>query len=150
MENKENVKNTVEINKENVKNTVADNKKEIDLGFIVLAFLLPLLAVILYHPNNINLDKFHVAADDSNYSYTFDYTGKPNLPETLQITGSHEVVTRELSAKTDYEFANDESREKSKTGGIIELKGKGNYIGTIKVKIHVNKVKNKAIGVQCN
>lgn len=110
------------------------NKKN-KYGFIVLVEVLVVLLFILKLHNN--LDECRAIDDAPYYWLIFDYTGKPNLPEMIIVTKPGILGTKKLFAETDYEFADNASEEKSKTGGTIELKGKGKYRGTIKVKIYV-------------
>ena len=110
------------------------NKKN-KYGFIVLVEVLVVLLFILKLHNN--LDECRAIDDAPYYWLIFDYTGKPNLPEMIKVTKPGILGTKKLFAETDYEFADNASEEKSKTGGTIELKGKGKYRGTIKVKIYV-------------
>ena len=106
---------------------------------LLILFVVSFITLVLLHANDNNLDKFH-AIDDAPYNWlVFDYTGKPNLPDKL-CAGT-------IFAKTDYKFANNKSKEKSKTGGIVELKGKGKYSGTMKVKIYVNNAEIKTSDV---
>lgn len=114
----------------------------------IFAVLLVILIIFLFteklqHANDNNLDKFHAIDDAPYYWITFDYTGKPNLPKTIEVYRPHKLGASMMSAKTDYEFANSTSKEKSKTGGTIEVKGKGKYRGTMKVKIYVDDAKIK-------
>ena len=111
-----------------------ENKKN-KYGFIVLVEVLVVLLFILKLHNN--LDECCAIDDVPYYWLIFDYTGKPNLPEMIKVTKPGILGTKKLFAETDYEFADNASEEKSKTGGTIELKGKGKYRGTIKVKIYV-------------
>ena len=111
-----------------------ENKKN-KYGFIVLVEVLVVLLFILKLHNN--LDECCAIDDAPYYWLIFDYTGKPNLPEMIIVTKPGILGTKKLFAETDYEFADNASEEKSKTGGTIELKGKGKYRGTIKVKIYV-------------
>ena len=111
-----------------------ENKKN-KYGFIVLVEVLVVLLFILKLHNN--LDECRAIDDAPYYWLIFDYTGKPNLPEMIKVTKPSVLGTKKLFAETDYEFADNASEEKSKTGGTIELKGKGKYRGTIKVKIYV-------------
>lgn len=111
-----------------------ENKKN-KYGFIVLVEVLVVLLFILKLHNN--LDECCAIDDAPYYWLIFDYTGKPNLPEMIKVTKPGILGTKKLFAETDYEFADNASEEKSKTGGTIELKGKGKYRGTIKVKIYV-------------
>lgn len=120
-------------------------KKKNKTGLYIFAVFLVILvfAIKLQHANDNNLDKFQ-AIDDAPYFWlAFDYTGKPNLPKTLEVIRPNKLGASTISAKTDYEFANNKSKEKSKTGGIIEVKGKGKYSGTMKVKIYVDDAKIK-------
>ena len=96
--------------------------------------LVVLLFILKLHNN---LDECRAIDDAPYYWLIFDYTGKPNLPEMIIVTKPGILGTKKLFAETDYEFADNASEEKSKTGGTIELKGKGKYRGTIKVKIYV-------------
>lgn len=65
----------------------------------------------------------------------------------IKVRRPNKLCAGTIFAETDYEFANNKSKEKSKTGGIIELKGKGKYHGTMKVKIYVNDAEIKTIDV---
>ena len=124
-------------------------KKKNKTGLYIFAVFLVIavFAVKLLHANDNNLDKFH-AIDDAPYFWlAFDYTGKPNLPKTLEVFRPNKLGASTISAKTDYEFANNKSKEKSKTGGIIEVKGKGKYSGTMKVKIYVDNAKIKTTDI---
>ena len=124
-------------------------KKKNKTGLYIFAVFLVILvfAVKLLHANDNNLNKFH-AIDDAPYFWlAFDYTGKPNLPKTLEVIRPNKLGASTISAKTDYEFANNKSKEKSKTGGIIEVKGKGKYSGTMKVKIYVDDAKIKTADI---
>lgn len=124
-------------------------KKKNKTGLYIFAVFLVIavFAVKLLHANDNNLDKFR-AIDDAPYFWlAFDYTGKPNLPKTLEVFRPNKLGASTISAKTDYEFANNKSKEKSKTGGIIEVKGKGKYSGTMKVKIYVDDAKIKTTDI---
>lgn len=124
-------------------------KKKNKTGLYIFAVFLVILVFVvkLQHANDNNLDKFH-AIDDAPYFWlAFDYTGKPNLPKTLEVIRPNKLGASTISAKTDYEFANNKSKEKSKTGGIIEVKGKGKYSGTMKVKIYVDDAKIKTTDI---
>ena len=124
-------------------------KKKNKTGLYIFAVFLVIavFAVKLLHANDNNLDKFR-AIDDAPYFWlAFDYTGKPNLPKTLEVFRPNKLGANTISAKTDYEFANNKSKEKSKTGGIIEVKGKGKYSGTMKVKIYVDDAKIKTTDI---
>lgn len=108
-------------------------KNKIWLGVLVILIFI----LFLQHLNCNNLDKFRVLDKKPYYSIMFDYTGKPNLPEMIGVIRPNIIGVKRLFAEKDYEFADNTSKEKSKTGGIIELKGKGKYRGTMKVKIYV-------------
>ena len=108
-------------------------KNKIWLGVLVILIFI----LFLQHLNGNNLDKFRVLDKKPYYSIMFDYTGKPNLPEMIGVIRPNIIGVKRLFAEKDYEFADNTSKEKSKTGGIIELKGKGKYRGTMKVKIYV-------------
>ena len=93
-------------------------------------------------------DEITLSLVDAPYNWiVFDYTGKPNLPEMIKVRRPNKLCAGTIFAKTDYEFANNKSKEKSKTGGIVELKGKGKYSGTMKVKIYVNNAEIKTSDV---
>lgn len=114
---------------------------------LLILFVVLFITLKLLHANDNNLDNFH-AIDDAPYNWlVFDYTGKPNLPEMLRVRRPNKLCAGTIFAETDYEFADNTSKEKSKTGGIIELKGKGKYRGTMKVKIYVNDAEIKTIDV---
>lgn len=114
---------------------------------LLILFVVLFITLKLLHANDNNLDNFH-AIDDAPYNWiVFDYTGKPNLPEMIKVRRPNKLCAGTIFAETDYEFANNKSKEKSKTGGIIELKGKGKYHGTMKVKIYVNDAEIKTIDV---
>lgn len=65
----------------------------------------------------------------------------------IKVRRPNKLYAGTIFAETDYEFANNKSKEKSKTGGIVELKGKGKYNGTMKVKIYVNNAEIKTSDV---
>lgn len=114
---------------------------------LLILFVVSFITLKLLHANDNNLDKFH-AIDDAPYFWiAFDYTGKPNLPKTLEVIRPNKLGASMISAKTDYEFANNKSEKRSKTGGIIEVKGKGKYSGTMKVKIYVDDAKIKTTDI---
>lgn len=114
---------------------------------LLILFVVSFITLVLLHANDNNLDKFH-AIDDAPYNWlVFDYTGKPNLPEMIRVRRPNKLCAGTIFAKTDYKFANNKSKEKSKTGGIVELKGKGKYSGTMKVKIYVNNAEIKTSDV---
>lgn len=122
-----------------------ENKKGKCIPLIL--FVVLFITLKLLHANDNNLDNFH-AIDDAPYNWIiFDYTGKPNLPEMIKVRCPNKLCAGTIFAETDYEFANNKSKEKSKTGGIIELKGKGKYSGTMKVKIYVNNAEIKTSDV---
>lgn len=124
-------------------------KKKNKTGLYIFAVFLVILvfAVKLQHAKDNNLDNFH-AIDDAPYFWlAFDYTSKPNLPKTLEVIRPNKLGVSTIFAKTDYEFANNKSKEKSKAGGIIEVKGKGKYSGTMKVKIYVDDAKIKTADI---
>lgn len=114
---------------------------------LLILFVVLFITLKLLHANDNNLDNSH-AIDDAPYNWiVFDYTGKPNLPEMIKVRRPNKLCAGTIFAKTDYEFANNKSKEKSKTGGIVELKGKGKYSGTMKVKIYVNNAEIKTSDV---
>ena len=114
---------------------------------LLILFVVSFITLKLLHANDNNLDNFH-AVDDAPYNWlVFDYTGKPNLPEMIRVRRPNKLCAGTIFAKTDYEFTNNKSKEKSKTGGIVELKGKGKYSGTMKVKIYVNNAEIKTSDV---
>lgn len=89
---------------------------------LLILFVVSFITLKLLHANDNNLDNFH-AIDDAPYNWiVFDYTGKPNLPEMIKVRRPNKLCAGTIFAKTDYEFANNKSKEKSKTGGIVELK----------------------------
>lgn len=53
----------------------------------------------------------------------------------IKVRRPNKLYAGTIFAETDYEFANNKSKEKSKTGGIVELKGKGKYNGTRKREV---------------
>lgn len=113
----------------------------------LILFVVLFITLKLLHANDNNLDNFH-AIDDAPYNWiVFDYTGKPNLPEMIKVRRPNKLCAGTIFAETDYEFANNKSKEKSKTGGIVELKGKGKYSDTMKVKIYVNNAEIKTSDV---
>lgn len=124
-------------------------KKKNKTGLYIFAvfFVILVFAVKLQRANDNNLNKFHTIDDAPYFWLAFDYTGKPNLPKTLEVIRPNKIGVSTISAKTDYEFANNKSKEKSKTGGIIEVKGKGKYSGTMKVKIYVDDAKIKTTDI---
>ena len=91
-------------------------KNKIWLGVLVILIFI----LFLQHLNGNNLDKFRVLDKKPYYSIMFDYTGKPNLPEMIGVIRPNIIGVKRLFAEKDYEFADNTSKEKSKTGGIIE------------------------------
>ena len=77
---------------------------------LILIFIL-----FLQHLNGNNLDKFRVLDKKPYYSIMFDYTGKPNLPEMIGVIRPNIIGVKRLFAEKDYEFADNTSKEKSKT-----------------------------------